>query len=166
MRELKLNFLHAFPSPHWSARVLLFAGLLSLGWAGWQGQEARRALEATEAAAPKPVVAQRMPRNVAGLAAGASQSAQAQLTAPWGELFARLENSRPENIALLALEADTRKTEATLTAEARNAGDMLAYVEKLRKDAGFAAVTLASHTLQENDAQQPLRFVLRLVWRS
>lgn len=166
MRGLKLNFLQAFPPPHWSVRALLVAGVLSLAWVVWQGQEARRELDTAVAAAPKPVVAQRTSRNAAGMAAGASQSAQAQLTAPWGELFARLENSRPENIALLALEADVRRTEATLTAEARNAGDMLAYVETLRKEADFAAVTLASHTLQESDPQLPLRFVLRLAWRS
>jgi hypothetical protein len=29
-----------------------------------------------------------------------------------------------------------------------------------------ASVTLASHTVREDDPQQPIRFVLRLVWRS
>lgn len=85
---------------------------------------------------------------------------------PWADLFVRLETNRPKRIALVALEADARKPEATLTAEARTAKDMLAYIEQLKGEAGFASVTLASHALQESDPQQPLRFVLRLVWKA
>lgn len=85
---------------------------------------------------------------------------------PWGELFVRLETNQSKGIALVALEADARKAEATLTVEARTAKDMLAWIEQLKGKAGFASVTLASHALQESDPQQPIRFVLRLVWRS
>jgi hypothetical protein len=43
---------------------------------------------------------------------------------------------------------------------------MLAWIDELKDKAGFASVTLASHTVREDDPQQPIRFVLRLVWRS
>lgn len=95
-----------------------------------------------------------------------AREAGEQLATPWSGLFVRLESSRPKRIALVALEADARKPEATLTAEARTAKDMLAYVEQLKGEAGFASVTLASHAMQEGDPQRPLRFVVRLVWRA
>ncbi|MBS1147355.1 MAG: hypothetical protein H6R08_1531 [Proteobacteria bacterium] len=168
MRTLKLDFLHPFPRPHWAAWGLLAAGLGLAAWVGWQGQQAQGELDAAVAAAPQrpAAVVQRQVRAAAGEGQSAARQARQQLAVPWGDLFVRLETHRPKDIALVALEADERKPEATLTAEARSAKDMLAYVELLKGKAGFASVTLASHALQEGDPQRPLRFVLRLVWRA
>jgi len=170
MRSLKLDFLHPFPRPHWVAWVLLVAGVGLAAWIGWQDQQVVRALAvaAAESPAPRtPPVSRRAARAATGEAqTGAAESAQAQLATPWGELFGRLENNRPGRIALLSLEADARKSDATLTAEARSVKDMLAWIEQLKGEAGFHSVTLASHTLQEDDPQRPVRFVLRLGWRS
>jgi len=169
MRRLRLDFLHPFPRPHWAAWLLLAAGLGLAAWVGWQDQQVGRALTAAAAESPQPRTPT-APRRAALAAPGedqaAAESSRAQLATPWGGLLVRLENSRPKSIALLALEADARKPEATLTAEARTAKDMLAWVEQLKGEAGFGSVTLASHTLQENDPQRPIRFVLRLVWRN
>ena len=168
MRTLRLDFLHPFPRTHWAGWLLLAAGLGLTTWAGWQARQAQAALDAAVAAAPQPVVA--VPRRSAPATASeeqtAARQAREQLAVPWGELFVRLETHLPKRIALVALEADARKPEATLTAEARTAKDMLAWVEQLKGEAGFASVTLVSHALQEGDPQHPLRFVLRLVWRS
>lgn len=168
MRSLRLDFLHPQPRPHWAAWVLLAAGLGLAAWVGWQGREVQHALDQAIAAAPKPSAAM-IP--AAGRASAseeqiAAREAKEKLSVAWGDLFVRLEMHRPKNIALVALEADARKTEATLTAEARTAKDMLDYIEQLKAEAGFASVTLASHALQENDPHLPLRFVLRLIWRS
>ena len=168
MRTLRLDFLHPFPRPHWAGWLLLAAGLGLAVWVGWQGRQAQGALDEAVAAAPKPVAA--AARRPASATASEEQTAalqsREQLAMPWGELFVHLEKNLPKNIALVALEADARKPEATLTAEARTAKDMLAWIERLKGEAGFASVTLVSHALQESDPQQPLRFVLRLVWRS
>jgi len=168
MRTLRLDFLHPFPRPHWAGWLLLAAGLGLAVWVGWQGRQAQDALDEAVAAAPKPVAA--TARRPASAMASEEQTAALQsgeqLDMPWGGLFVRLETNLPKGIALVALEADARKPEATLTAEARTAKDMLAWIEQLKGKAGFASVTLASHALQESDPQQPLRFVLRLVWRS
>ncbi len=164
MRALKLDFMHPVPRPHWSAWLLLAAGLGMAALVGWQGEVAKHALDGAMAAAPKQVVVSA--RRSSPIATGEAGGTKDQLAAPWGNLFVRLEKSRPKHIALLALEADARKTEATLTAEARNIQDILAYVELLKSEAGFSSVTLASHALQEADPQLPLRFVLRLEWRT
>ena len=168
MRRLTLDFLHPFPRPHWAGWLLLAAGVVMAGWVGWQDQQVGRALAEATAAAPASArtAARRSARVSAGEERGAAESAQTQLQVPWGDLFVRLEANRPKRIALVALEADARKNEATLTAEAKNARDMLAWIDELKDKAGFASVTLASHTVREDDPQQPIRFVLRLVWRS
>lgn len=168
MRTLRLDFLHPFPRPHWAGWLLLAAGLGLAVWVGWQGRLAQTALDEARAAAPQPVAATaRRPLPAgAGEAQTAARQSGEQLATPWGGLFVRLETTLPKGIALIALEADARKPEASLTAEARTAKDMLAWIEQLKDEAGFASVTLASHALQESDPQQPLRFVLRLAWRN
>lgn len=167
---LKLDFEHPAPRPHWTAWLLLAAGLAAAAWTGWQARQAQAAFERAVAEAPHATQAP-APRRATATAAAvaddtAARSAREQLATPWSELFMRLEGNLPKRIALVALEVDARKSEAILTAEARDAKDMLAYVEQLKDEAGFATVTLASHALQETDPQRPLRFVLRLGWRS
>jgi hypothetical protein len=165
VQRLRLDFLHPQPRPHWLGWVLLAAGIALAAWTGWQGRAAQHALAAAVAAQPKVAApAARAPAR-AGAAQGVADTAREQLAVPWNDLFVRLESHRSPRVALLALEADARKAEATLTAEARNAKDMLAYIDQLKAEAGFASVTLASHVLQESNPQQPLRFVLRLAWR-
>lgn len=168
MRSLRLDFLHPLPRPHWAAWGLLAAGLGLAAWVGWQGQQVQRELNDAMAAAPKPAAAalRRQGRATLSEDQTAARQARAELAAPWDGLFMRLEGNRSRHIALVALEADARKDEATLTAEARTAKDMLAYIERLKDEAGFTSVTLASHSLQEGNPQQPLRFVLRLAWRT
>jgi Tfp pilus assembly protein PilN len=169
MRSLTLDFLHPLPRPHWAAWVLLAAGMGLAAWVGWQGRQAQSALDQTVAAAPRmaPAAARRPQRaTTAGEEQSVARQAGEQLATPWGNLFVRLEANRPKRIALVALEADARKPEATLTAEARSAKDMLAYIEQLKGKAGFTSVTLASHAVQEGDPQRPLRFVVRLVWKA
>jgi len=168
MRALRLDFLHPLPRPHWAAWGLLAAGLGLAAWSGWQGQQVQRDLDDAMAASPRPAAAalRRQGRALVSEEQTAARQARAELAVPWDGLFVRLEGNRPRQIALVSLEADARKEEATLTAEARTAKDMLAYIERLKVEAGFTSVTLASHSVQEGNPQQPLRFVLRLVWRA
>lgn len=166
MRRLTLDFLHPLPRPHWAGWLLLAVGAALAGWSGWQGVRTQDALDAAVAAAPRaPAAPPRLPRAAAADAQSAARQAREQLATPWDALFVRIEANLPKTIALVALEADARKPDATLTAEARTVQDMLAWIEQLKLEAGFATVTLASHALQENDPQQPLRFTLRLDWR-
>ncbi len=166
MRRLTLDFLHPLPRPHWAGWLLLAAGAALAAWSGWQGMQTQAALDAAVAAAPRAPVATARTRPVAAVdEQSAARQAREQLAIPWDALFVRLETNLPKRIALVALEADARKPDATLTAEAMSAQDMLAWVEQLKLEGGFASVTLVSHALQESDPQQPLRFVLRLDWR-
>ncbi|MEW6414716.1 MAG: hypothetical protein AB1482_05615 [Pseudomonadota bacterium] len=165
MRRLRLDFLHPLPRPHWAGWLLLAAGGALAAWSGWQGAQTQAALDAAVTAAPRAPAAAARTRFVAADEQAAVRQAREQLAIPWDALFVRLETNLPKRIALVALEADARKPDATLTAEAMSAQDMLAWIEQLRLEGGFASVTLVSHALQESEAQQPLRFVLRLDWK-
>jgi len=165
MRRLRLDFLHPLPRPHWAGWLLLAAGGALAAWSGWQGAQTQAALDAAVTAAPRAPAAAARTRFVAADEQAAVRQAREQLAIPWDALFVRLETNLPKRIALVALEADARKPDATLTVEAMSVEAMLAWVEQLRQEAGFASVTLVSHALQESEAQQPLRFVLRLDWR-
>jgi Tfp pilus assembly protein PilN len=169
MRALKLDFLHPHPRPGWPAWLMLAAGLALAGWTAWHDGQLDRAIAAQLAEQSRLNATPRLAR-AARVASAPGQAgtvqADEQLSLPWNALLSRLEKVQSRQVALLSLEADGRKTEATLTAEARSLNDMLAYIETLKRDAGFRSVTLSSHVLREEDPQLPYRFVLRLGWRN
>lgn len=175
MRKPELDFLRETPAQPTAAWLLLAAGLLLSGMAAGRYLDAERSLAGERAIAASLEVKRPAAKPARGAAPAQAQvQAQAlalaagreQLDLPWDTLFLRLEQSRPDEIALLSLEADGRKREATLTAEARKPGQMLDYVERLRHQPGLDAVVLSSHAVRQEDPQQPLRFVVRLRWRT
>ena len=87
-----------------------------------------------------------------------------RLSSRWTELFAALESSRAEGVALLAIEPDPARSVVRLTAEAKSAEHMLAYVERLQGADGLANVTLASHQIKPGDPSKPLRFAVVASW--
>jgi hypothetical protein len=169
MQKPELDFLRETPRLPVAAWVLLAAGIALAATAAWRylkteqslaGERAIAASLEAERPAKKPLRSAMLTQAAAGTAD------RAQLDLPWDTLFGRLEQSRPDGIALLSLEADGRKREASLTAEARRPGIMLDYVERLRSQPGLDAVVLSSHTVRVEDPQEPLRFVVRLRWRA
>jgi hypothetical protein len=167
MRKPELDFLRERPRLPAAAWLLLGLGVLLAATAAARYLKAERGLAGERAvvagleaarAARKPAKAV-MPQQAA-----AETADRTQLELPWDTLFVQLEKSRPDEIALVSIEADGRKREASLIAEARNPAIMLDYLERLRSQSGFNAVVLSSHTLRAEDPQQPLRFVLRLRW--
>lgn len=167
MRKPELDFLRETPRLPAAAWLLLAAGIVLGATAALRYLKAERSLAGERAiaasldaarTAKKPVKAA-VPLQAASEAAG-----RTQLDLPWDALFVRLEQSRPGEIALLSLDADGRKREASLTAEARNPGVMLDYLERLRKQSGFNTVVLSSHAVRAEAPQQPLRFMVRLRW--
>lgn len=169
MRTLRLDFLHPHPGTPWLGWLLLCLGLLLAGWSAWYDSKLNAAL-AHESAEQKRISMARKPSQAFGMSASSGRTGLSatgeQLTLPWDRLFARLEEVKSKDVALLSIEADGRKTEATLTAEARRFDDMLAYVEALKNTAGFSSATIASHALQDENPYQPYRFVVRLEWKS
>lgn len=117
----------------------------------------------SQAARPLPVAA--TPRVVVSEAqARAVNEAIMQLNLPWRELHEAVRAATPDNVALLALEPDAKRRSLRITAESRNADDMLAYVARMQEQNWFGAVTLSRHEIVEQDPNRPLRFQLIAQW--
>ncbi len=116
-----------------------------------------------QAARPLPVVA--TPRVMVSEAqARAVNDAVMQLNLPWRELHEAVRAATPDSVALLALEPDAKRRILRITAESRNAEDMLAYVARMQEQSWFGAVTLSRHEIVETDPNRPLRFQLVAQW--
>ncbi len=169
MSRLGLDFARPRPRAPWWAWALLAAGLAAALWVGQQYRLAERELasaqnrlQGLQARTPPARVQRRDP------AAEAEQAARAEarraLDAPWGELLATLQRTRPQGIALLGLEADARRGTLNLTAEARDYPTMIDYYAQLQSTSGLADVSLAQHGFQDDGNARPVRFILRGRW--
>jgi hypothetical protein len=154
----------------WAA--LLAGGALCAG-AAYAGLHTLAQLRSADARIARTQLAQRpaaLARNEAPkitipeVQAKAVNAAIMQLNLPWRELQQSVAESTPKGIALLALEPDPRKQALKITAEAKTADDMIAYIEQLKEQEFFAAAVLARHEIVDSDPNHPLRFQVEVQW--
>lgn len=86
------------------------------------------------------------------------------LMTPWGDLLESLESVPVQSVAVLSIEPSVSKRSIRITAEARSAKDMLAYLGALQREPRLAAVVLASHQVQPQAPGAPVRFQVRATW--
>lgn len=96
--------------------------------------------------------------------AAAVNAAIAQLNLPWRDLLDAIETATPVNIALLALEPEAKKHLIKGSAEAKTSDAMIAYIEQLKQQTFFDAVTLSKHEVNEQDPNRPIRFQFEAQW--
>lgn len=96
--------------------------------------------------------------------ASAINSAIAQLNLPWFAILDALDVSSETSVAVLSLEPDAKKRRLRAVAEARSSGDMLGYIEHLKRDRFFTCVDLTKHEVNEQDPEHPLRFQFEACW--
>jgi hypothetical protein len=65
---------------------------------------------------------------------------------------------------LLALEPDPHRRSMKITAEAKTADEMIAYIEQLKQQELFGAVALVRHEINELDPNRPIRFQVDAQW--
>lgn len=88
------------------------------------------------------------------------------LNQPWPELFAALEASKTDDVALLAVEPDPLKHSVRITAEVKKREAMLAYIKLLEQQPGLGRVVLLEHHVNQQDNEKPLRFSVQAEWKS
>lgn len=122
-----------------------------------QAQE-RQARQVTRAApaAPRALVSPAQ--------AAAVNGAVMRLNLPWRELQDAIAAATPRSVALLALEPDARKRVLKITAEARSSDAMITYLHALKQQELFSSVSLTRHEINEQDANQPIRFQIEAQW--
>lgn len=87
-----------------------------------------------------------------------------QLSLPWKDLFAAIEGTRTNDIAVLSIEPEVSKELVNISAEAKKLDSMLDYAANLHKVALFREVVILNHQVQEQDPEKPIRFVVQAVW--
>ena len=94
----------------------------------------------------------------------AVNTAVLQLNLPWADMQEAVGAATPPAIALLALEPDPGKQLLKISAEAKNADDMIAYIEQLKEQEFFTSAALVRHEVSELDPNRPIRFQVEAQW--
>lgn len=151
-----------------TAWLLLAVGILGASVVIGEHQETLGRLERAQAEALNASGRARAnidPRRV-GDALVRANTVALELARPWDKAFAVLEAADRPGVAVLSVEPNAKGAELRITAEAKDAMGMLAYIETLRASPPFAQVTLQQHELRGDEPERPLRFTLIGTWRS
>lgn len=95
----------------------------------------------------------------------AMNAAILQLNLPWSDVLNAIEDATPATIALLALEPDAKKQSVKGMAEAKSSGEMIVYIEQLKKQAFFGNVALTKYEVNDQDSNKPTRFQFEAQWK-
>lgn len=182
MKRVRIDFappslartLHRTGPLAWSLAVLALVLCAAAVATGLQMMERQRVLagqvalvraQAGVAVAEVPTVAARAGAPQVGEAqAAAVNAAVLQLNLPWSALHDAIAAATPKNVALLALEPDPHRRSMKITAEAKTADEMIAYIEQLKQQELFGTVALVRHEINELDPNRPIRFQVDAQW--
>lgn len=162
MRRLELDFLRSRPAAPWAGWVLLLAGLALAADLGRTYREVsasvahREVLLARAGGAPRAAPA----REPAAEDLEAARETIRRLATPWGELFAALESTPAEGVALLAVAPDPLGASVLISGEARDYAALVRYVAALRASPPLARAYLARHETRRGT----LAFAVRAPW--
>lgn len=87
-----------------------------------------------------------------------------RLGLPWGELFAAIDATVIDDVALLSVEPDMERREVRISAEAKDSKAMLNYVRSLQHSKAFSNGHIVSHQINKQDPQKPVRFSVVAAW--
>jgi len=156
----------------WTGRWLLVAGVavLAVGLAQGsrllgqraQAQSALADVEARRTAGTPAPPPKADARQVALIRA--TRQVSGNLTTPWSRLLTSLGATSGREVALLSVEPSVAKRSVRLTAEARDATEMLAYLAALQHDPRLSYVVLVSHQVQLQAPGTPIRFQVQAQW--
>ncbi len=176
MKRMNLDFTAPGARPGPISWLLLALGLIAITTAGlaWQtadnaAQEVRTRLAGLQAAPEdKPAGTKNKARNSVDQAAQARQrednNVRRALALPWTRLLTGLQDTRPDDIAFLALDADGRRGDFQLSANAKSYRAMLDYYRAMQAESAFKSVSLVRHELRQIDGVQGVNFSLRGGW--
>lgn len=166
MKTVQLNFVaHSPKRGRWPIAVVVFAVLAA--WQYWQSQQLNQQID-------------KLREQVADLhhrtemSRLARQGATEDLTKDlhgvsnraWATLLNAIESVQTKKVALLVLEPDATNGKLRVTAEAKDVAAMLDYLKRLQQQPGLRDVVLLSQQVNEDDKQQPVRFIVGAQWQT
>jgi hypothetical protein len=173
IRQVHLDFRSEQRAPVWRGAVLMAVAVAALIGFGFQYHRLSRDVAAAEASVRVHAATARKKPLAVRPAGDAQQAALEikraneiayQLRQPWGELFQSIESASIPEVALLSIESDTDKRRVKIAAEGKNLDALVAYLRFLEGLRTLSGVYLESHSVQQQDPQHPVRFVIAADW--
>ena len=96
--------------------------------------------------------------------AAAARETVERLGLPWGKLFAALEAAGNDQVALLAIEPDTKTGTVKISGDSKDYLAALTYVLNLSHADALSHVQLVRHEVKQNDPQHPVAFSISAAW--
>jgi Tfp pilus assembly protein PilN len=87
-----------------------------------------------------------------------------RLGLPWTKLFAALEAAADDQVALLAIEPDTKSGTVKISGDSKDYLAALGYVLNLSQAEALSNVQLVRHEVKQNDPQRPVAFSISAAW--
>ena len=163
MQRIELDFIRRAPRSRWAGRLLLAVALGIAGDMAYTYAELEHAVKANEA-----IVARAQPRKavtaVSADEAAAARDTVARLALPWSKLFAALEAAGSDQVALLAIEPDTKTGTVKISGDSKDYLAALTYVLNLSQNDALSHVQLVRHEVKQNDPQHPIAFSISAAW--
>ena len=163
MQRIQLDFVRRTPRSRWAGRVLLAVALGVAGDMAFTFAQLERAVKANEA-----VVARAQPRKalpaVSNDELALARDTVDRLGLPWTKLFAALESAATDQVALLAIEPDTKTGTVKISGDSKDYLAALGYVLNLSQAEALSNVQLVRHEVKQNDPQRPVTFSISAAW--
>jgi hypothetical protein len=163
VQRIALDFVRRAPRSRWAGRVLLAVALGVAGDMAFTFAQLERAVKANGAvvarAQPRKAVAHASPEELA-----LARDTVERLGLPWTKLFAALESAASDQVALLAIEPDTKSGTVKISGDSKDYLAALGYVLNLSQADALSNVQLMRHELKQNDPQRPVAFSISAAW--
>lgn len=122
-------------------------------------------IQASQKISRQDVKSQPVPTAAERSAISQARAVAAQLNDPWESLLSLVETAQHPDVALLALDPKGRNGQIRLTAEAKDASTMVAYVTSLQQNKLLQNAVLTSHQVQVQQPGTPFRFQVLAQWK-
>ena len=163
MQRIELDFVRRAPRSRWAGRVLLAVALGVAGDMAFTFSQLQTVVKSNEA-----LVARAQPRKAAQPISNEelalARDTVERLGLPWTKLFAALEAAANDQVALLAIEPDTKNGTVKITGDSKDYLAALGYVLNLSQADALSNVQLVRHEVKQNDPQRPVAFSISAAW--
>src|SRR4051812_34085984 len=167
MQRIELDFVRRRPASRWAGRVLLAVAIGIAGEMGFTFVQVERSVKSNEAVVARAASSRHARKAVQPVSAeevAAARETVDRLGLPWTKLFAALEGAASEDVALLAIEPDTKSGTVTISGDSKDYLSALAYVLNLSRADTLSHVQLVRHEVKQNDPQRPVSFSISAAW--
>ena len=166
MKTVRLDFVPHPPSRgRWPFALLVFAALAA--WQQWQSQQLNQQVDKLREKVADLQHRTEMTRLARqGAAEDLTKNLHGVSVRAWSILLNTIESVQTNKVALLVLEPDATNGKLRVTAEAKDVDAMLDYLRRLQQQPGLHDVVLLSQQVNEDDPQQPVRFIVGAQWQT